>query len=89
MTIGLCIWSDWRGDCAKTIRHWEGRNDYDIYCSSIGMLLDLDDGTLSVYHYGRKLGTLKDGLAGEYCWTAQFCSFGDVTIQRGYNAKIV
>ena len=49
------------------------------------MLLDLDEGTLSVYQNGRRVGTLKDGLAGEYCWIAGFKSKGDVSIQRGYN----
>ena len=30
----------------------------------IGMLLDLDSSTLSVYQHGKLLGTLMDGLAG-------------------------
>ena len=49
------------------------------------MLLDLGNGTLSVYRNGRRVDTLKDGLAGEYCWMAGFFSGGDVSIQRGYN----
>ena len=48
------------------------------------MLLDLGEGTLSVYQNGRRVGTLKDGLAGEYCWIAGFWGGGDVSIQRGY-----
>ena len=48
------------------------------------MLLDLGEGTLSVYQNGRRVGTLKDGLAGEYCWIAGFECGGDVSIQRGY-----
>jgi len=57
----------------------------------LGMLLDLDSGTLSLYQNGRKLGTLKDGLVGEYCWIAGFhvLSSGHVSIQRGYNVNIV
>jgi len=53
------------------------------------MLLDLDSGTLSVYQDGLRLGTLKDGLAGEYCWTAGFSGQGNVFIQRGYNMNNV
>lgn len=34
----------------------------------IGMLLDLDEGSLTVYKNGRKLGIMKRGLAGPYCW---------------------
>ena len=52
----------------------------------LGMLLDLDEGTLSVYQNGRRVGTLKDGLAGEYCWCAGFFCSGDVSIQRGYDS---
>ena len=37
-------------------------------CLLVGLLLDLDEGTLSVYKNGRRLGTMKDGLSGEYCW---------------------
>ena len=69
---------------------WEGRNRYDRDCRVLGMLLDLDNGTLSLYQYGQRLSTLKDGLAGEYCWIAGFggdeC---DLSIQRGYNVDNV
>ena len=65
--------------------NWEGRGDYDSDCITLGILLDLDEGTLSVYQNGRRVGTLKDGLAGEYCWIAGFFSECDVSIQRGYN----
>ena len=50
----------------------------------IGMLLDLDEGTLSVYKNGRKLGVMKRGLAGQYCWVVSLRSGGSqVTIKRG------
>lgn len=48
----------------------------------IGLLLDLDQGTLTVYINGRKLGVMKDGLTGEYCWGVDsFC--GIVKTERG------
>ena len=49
----------------------------------IGMLLNLDEGTLSVYKNGRKLGVMKRGLAGEYCWVATIHIGVQVTIKRG------
>ena len=35
---------------------------------SIGLMLDLGEGTLSVYKNGRRLGVMGEGLDGEYCW---------------------
>ena len=82
INLGYCDWSDWTGAFAKSC-YWEGRGDYDRECRTLGMLLDLGKGTLSVYQNGRRLGTLKDGLAGEYCWIAGFWGKGDTSIQRG------
>jgi len=48
----------------------------------LGLLLDLDEGTLSVYKNGKKLGVMKRGLAGPYCWVASMNDTG-VTIKRG------
>lgn len=36
--------------------------------SILGLLLDLDNGTLAVYKDRRRLGVIKDGLAGVLCW---------------------
>ncbi|EJK59788.1 hypothetical protein THAOC_19952 [Thalassiosira oceanica] len=80
---GHCHWYDWEGQ--ENITPWKGRDDFDRDWTTLGMLLDLGDGTLSVYLDGRRVGTLKDGLAGEYCWIAGFHSQGDVSIQRGYD----
>lgn len=49
----------------------------------LGLLLDLDEGTLSVYKNGRKLGIMKRGLAGEYCWVVSVFPRVQVTIKRG------
>ncbi|EJK70658.1 hypothetical protein THAOC_07963 [Thalassiosira oceanica] len=102
---GSCCWSDWtenttssyEGDEGETYWDWEGCDDYDPHKSNtlaLGMLLDLGDGTLSLYQNGQRVGTLKDGLAGEYCWTAGCYGaidtgtgfgYGNVSIRRGYN----
>ena len=47
-----------------------GRNGYCDDGDTIGMLLNLDEGTLTVYKNNRRLGVLKDGLSGSYCWCA-------------------
>ena len=49
----------------------------------IGMLLDLDEGTLSVYKNGRKLGVVEKGLAGPYCWVVSLYVGTQITIKRG------
>ena len=51
--------------------------------AKIGMLLDLDEGTLSVYKNERKLGVMKRGLAGQYCWVVALLAGSKVTIKRG------
>ena len=48
----------------------------------VGMLLDLDEGTLSVYKNDRRLGVMKRGLAGHYCWVVSMIG-AQVTIKRG------
>ena len=87
---GMCYhasWSDdWEGD------EWEGMEPLaqtgqpigDTDNVNVGLLLDLISGTLSVFKDGRKLGVMKEGLTGAYCW--YFCGI-EVTcmvkIERG------
>merc|ERR1719221_205162 len=68
---GLRFWRGW------TDRHgeqWEGGwKDWEGMESirpagTIGLQLDLDEGTLTVYKNGTRLGVMKEGLSGEYCW---------------------
>ena len=35
---------------------------------AISLLLDLDEGALSVFKNGRRCGIMKSGLSGKYCW---------------------
>jgi len=51
----------------------------------MGMLLDLGSGTLSLYQNGLRVGILKDGLAGAYCWIASLIGRGSASIKRGYD----
>ena len=52
--------------------NWEGRGQIPDTPFKIGMVLDLDEGTLDVYDTDRRLGTMKNGLVGEYCWVVTF-----------------
>ena len=78
--IGSCYTSDWRG--SEESRRMESIP----FDDEIGLQLDLDDGTLSVYKNGRKLGVVEKGLAGPYCWVVSMYSYNggaQVTIRRG------
>ncbi|EJK65172.1 hypothetical protein THAOC_14001, partial [Thalassiosira oceanica] len=62
---GRMNWTDWYDDQIDI--EWEGRE----YCQSgdtVGMLLNLDEGTLTIYKNNRRLGVMMDGLSGPYCW---------------------
>ncbi|EJK61257.1 hypothetical protein THAOC_18293 [Thalassiosira oceanica] len=73
---GHCFWADWNNeDDEDEYSDWQGREGLDVsgtigltVLSTIGLLLDLDEGTLSVFKNGRRLGVMKEGLGGEYCW---------------------
>ena len=88
---GDCHSSTWnysldRGDENET-GDWEGMETLHSD-GEIGMLLDLDEGTISVYKNGRFLGVMKRGLAGPYCWVASIYrgklgTSSSVTIKRG------
>ena len=51
-------------------RHWEGRQSATAVGDRIGMLLDIDQGSLSVWKNGEPLGVMQDwGLTGRFCWS--------------------
>ena len=70
---------DWNGD------DWEGSEPFNaIGNCTVGLLLNLDSGTLSVFKDGRELGIMKGGLAGAYCWyVCGLVITSDVKIERG------
>ena len=80
-TDGLFYWHDWT--CYRRGSEVHGFQP----CIPVGLLLDLDEGTLSNYQRGHKLVTLKDGLSGEYCWYTTTYSVGatisTISIERG------
>ena len=73
-------WSDW-GRADPEWEQWEGMEP----CQSddtLGMLLNLDEGTLTVYKNNRRLGAMKDGLSGAYCWYASVSDDATVEISK-------
>ena len=89
-SVNCCMYNSFNGNCrshdwgegATIIEYWDGMETLSAPCT-VGMLLDLDEGTLSVYNNGRKLGVMKRGLAGHYCWVVSLKLGTKVTIKRG------
>ncbi|EJK46142.1 hypothetical protein THAOC_35206 [Thalassiosira oceanica] len=80
-----CNYSDLEG-VRNQISDWQGFDNFDRDIDTLGMLLDLDSGRLSVYQNGQRVGILKDGLAGVYCWFTSIGGIGGSTsIMRGYD----
>jgi hypothetical protein len=79
---GHCYSSSWNENGPPDFDSWDGMES--IWYGEMGMLLDLDEGTLTVYKNGRELGVMRRGLVGEYCWVATLQKKGgQVTIKRG------
>ena len=69
-TDGHCQWTDWCIDEEEYTfqkEAWEGMQMFEGN-GTIGLLLDYDEGTLTVYKNDIKLGVMKEGLSGEYAW---------------------
>ena len=90
---GTCYTSDWNGseNTLNALGKFGGVitqgmkdiSDGDV----IGMLLDLDEGTLSIYKNGRKLGIIENGLAGSYCWVVSLLR-EELVLPRGTSVAI-
>ena len=72
-----CCWADWNTGAARS--DWQGREGLGE-SGTVGLLLDLNEGTLSVFKNGRRLGVMKDGLGGEYCWFITLTGYSGCTI---------
>ena len=57
-------------DWVSQMRHIQDHEYIIEQSATVGLLLNLDDGTLDLYENRRKLCTLCQGLSGEYCWTS-------------------
>ncbi|EJK50790.1 hypothetical protein THAOC_30111 [Thalassiosira oceanica] len=77
-------------DWADRGRHDEGWAGMESSMSgdTVGLLLDLDEGTLTVYRNNLPLGVMKDGLSGPFCWCTYVDDGGVVAIRRGQNKTL-
>ena len=64
-TAALCCYCTYNGRRYPTQPHdWETEQG-----DRIGMLLDLDQGSMTVWKNDEKLGVIQvEGLSGEFCW---------------------
>ena len=79
--FGGCNWTNWNNEIGVS-SEWQGR-EASTRSGTVGLLLDLNEGTLSVFKNGRLLGVMKDGLGGEYCWFVSVWSACTISISKG------
>jgi hypothetical protein len=60
---------------------WEGMQGAMEQGDRVGLLLDLDQGSMTVYKNDERLGVMATGMSGEYCWAAEL-------FQQGSRARI-
>jgi hypothetical protein len=65
---GHCFYYTREGSCCPGYRVWEGMLGAHAEGDRIGLLLDLDQGSMTVYKNDKRLGVMATGLSGEYCW---------------------
>jgi hypothetical protein len=70
---GNCVLHTASGRYFPGFRSWKGMCSLEAG-DVIGLLLDLDQGSLTVYRNGERVGIMvAEGLAGEYCWGVSLC----------------
>ncbi|EJK73802.1 hypothetical protein THAOC_04554, partial [Thalassiosira oceanica] len=82
---GSCWWSSGEGsgnDGDDTWSGYAGNAAMGVDTCTMGLLLDLKAGTLTVYKNNRRLGVMKRGLTGEYCWMVTSCEECMISIER-------
>lgn len=92
---GQCQSTDWDdsriepGDGGEYFQTdtWEGMQMFEG-CGKIGLLLDYDEGTLTVYKNDIKLGVMKEGLSGAYCWMVTVGTDWDESSNEDNEARI-
>jgi hypothetical protein len=74
---GHCFYDTSSGCRFPGCRDWEGMQPAYEEGVRIGMLLDLDQGTMTVYKNDERLGVMATGLSGEYSWAVEMGAQGD------------
>ena len=78
---GDCDWTDWNNDDSTS--DWQGQDGLGSSGGTVGLLLNLNEGTLSVFKNGRCLGVMKHGLNGEYVWFVSANSACTISMSKG------
>jgi hypothetical protein len=74
---GHCFYDAGSGFRFPGENNWEGMQDAEEEGDRIGLLLDLDQGTMTVYKNDERLGVMATGLSGEYSWAMALLYEGD------------
>ena len=78
---GKLFWTNWDDEDNWGL-DWEGTESC-ITGDTVGMLLNLDRGTLTVYRNNRRLGLMKNDLFGPYRWFVTLSDDDTVAIKSG------
>jgi hypothetical protein len=73
---GHCFFYTGDGSRFPGGQDWEGMQ-HAGRGNRIGLLLDLDQGTMTVFKNDERLGVMATGLSGEYCWAVSLYTQGD------------
>jgi hypothetical protein len=65
---GHCFYETCHGARYPAPYEWEGMQGAKEEGDRVGLLLDLDQGTMTAYKNDKRLGVMATGLSGEYCW---------------------
>ena len=79
---GRCFFDTESGDCAKEtgLYDWEGQQPAREQDDRVGMLLDLDQGSMTVWKDDEKLGVMMaEGRSGPLCWAVELARGGTST----------
>jgi hypothetical protein len=68
MVDGHCFYDTASGTCCPGWQDWEGMQPAQEEGPRIGMLLDLDQGSMTVYKNDERLGVMATGLSGASSW---------------------
>ena len=75
---GHCFYGTHSGRRFPGYHDWEGSQTAKEQGDRIGMLLDLDQGSMSIWKNGEQLGVMQaEGLTGPLCWAAVVGQQGD------------
>ena len=76
---GHCFFANWSGHHFPGPNHaWEGEQTAFQPGDRIGMLLDLDQGSMTMWKNGVQMGVMvADGLSGPLCWAAELYHEGE------------